>query len=142
MLYLYLFLTAIFMLTALLNSLTACLPLSRGLAAQDFLLLLIPILSIFLMQELTSIFTLSSLSSFIFLRFSISFFKSLLCVRHALKVDSAAFIFSNNLSTDFFFYIKRALAKGQQKHIKKIPFVARLCKEDSRRNKSKGWRSS
>ena len=40
----------------------ACLPLSRGLAAQDFLLLLIPILSNFLMQELTSIFTLSSLT--------------------------------------------------------------------------------
>ena len=56
------FSTAIFMLTALLNLLTACLPSSRGLAAQDFLLLLIPILSIFLMRELTSIFTFSSLT--------------------------------------------------------------------------------
>ena len=35
-------------------------PPSRGLAAQDFLLLLILIPSIYLMQELTSIFTLSS----------------------------------------------------------------------------------
>ena len=52
--------TAIFMLTALLNLLTACLPPSHSLAAHHFLLLLIPILSIFLMQELTSIFTLSS----------------------------------------------------------------------------------
>ena len=39
----------------------------------------------------------------------------------------------------FFFYIKRALAKGKQKHVKKIPLVARPCKEDSRRNKSKSW---
>ena len=37
-------------------------PPSRGLSAQGFLLLLIPILSIFLMQELTSIFILSSLT--------------------------------------------------------------------------------
>ena len=36
-------------------------PPSRGLAAQDFLFLLFPILSIFLMKELTSIFTLSFL---------------------------------------------------------------------------------
>ena len=50
------------MLTAFLNLLTACLDTSRSLAAQDFLLLLIPILSIFLMQKLTSIFTLSSLT--------------------------------------------------------------------------------
>ena len=62
MLLLYLSSTAIFMPTALLNLLIACLPLSRGLAAQDFLLLLILILSIYLMQELTSIFTLSSLT--------------------------------------------------------------------------------
>ena len=61
MLHLYLFSTAIFMLTALLNLLTACLHPSRSLAAQGFLLL-IPILYIFLMQELTSIFTLSSLT--------------------------------------------------------------------------------
>ena len=60
MLHLYLFSTAIFMLTALLNLLTACIHPSRGLTIQDFLLLLIPILSIFLMQELTSIFNLSS----------------------------------------------------------------------------------
>ena len=58
---LYLSSTAIFMVTALLNLLTACLPHSRGLAAQDFLLSLIPILSTSLMQELTSIFILSSL---------------------------------------------------------------------------------
>ena len=38
------------------------LPPSRGHATQDFLLLLIPILSIFLMQELTSSFILSSLT--------------------------------------------------------------------------------
>ena len=50
MLHLYLFSIAIFMLTALLNFLTAFLPPSRGLAAQDFLLLLIPILSIFLLK--------------------------------------------------------------------------------------------
>ena len=61
MLQLYLFPTAIFMLTALLNLLTACHHLSRNLTAQGFLLS-IPILSIFLMQELTSIFTLSSLT--------------------------------------------------------------------------------
>ena len=59
---LYLFSTAIFMLTASLNLLTACFPPSRGHAAQDFLLLLIFILSIFLMQELTSIFKLSYLT--------------------------------------------------------------------------------
>merc|ERR1711980_20048 len=51
----------IFMVTALLNLLTACLPPSRGLAAQDFLLFLTPMLSKPLMQELTSTFTLSSL---------------------------------------------------------------------------------
>ena len=51
---------AIFMLTALLNLLTECLPLSRGIAAQHFLLLLILILSIYIMQELTSNFILSS----------------------------------------------------------------------------------
>ena len=54
--------TAIFMLSALLNLLTACLSPSRGHAAQDFLLLLIPILSIYLMQEFISIFTLASLT--------------------------------------------------------------------------------
>lgn len=48
-------------LTALLNLLTACLPRSCSPAAHDFLLLLIPILSKFLMQELTTIFVLSSL---------------------------------------------------------------------------------
>ena len=62
MLHLYLFSTSIFMLTALLNLLTACLYPYCGLAAQDFVLLLIPILSIILMQELTSIFILSSLT--------------------------------------------------------------------------------
>ena len=61
MLRLYLFSPTIFMLTALLNLLTACLHLSWGFTAQDFTLLLIPIISISLMQELTSIFTLSSL---------------------------------------------------------------------------------
>ena len=50
------------MLTALLISLTACLPCSRGLTAQDLLLPLTPILSTSLMQELTSILILSSLS--------------------------------------------------------------------------------
>merc|ERR1711980_70278 len=46
----------IFMVTALLNLLTACLPHSGGLAAPDFLLTLTPFLSNSLMQELTSIF--------------------------------------------------------------------------------------
>ena len=62
MLHLHRFSTAIFMLTAFLNLLNACLHPSRGLAAQDFLHLLVLILSIFLMKELTSIFTLSSLT--------------------------------------------------------------------------------
>ena len=61
MFHLYRFSTAIYMLTALLNLLTACLHPSHGLTAQDFLFL-IPIMSIFLMQELTSIYTLSSLT--------------------------------------------------------------------------------
>merc|ERR1711980_63604 len=52
----------IFMVTALLNLLTACLPSSGGLATPDFLLTLTPFLSNSLMQELTSIFILSSLS--------------------------------------------------------------------------------
>ena len=39
----------------------------------------------------------------------------------------------------FFLYIKRALAKGKQKHWKKkFSLVARSCKEDSRRNKVRG----
>ncbi len=50
------------MLTALWNLLTACLPPSHGLAKLDYPLLLTPILSKPLMQELTSIFILSSLS--------------------------------------------------------------------------------
>ena len=62
MLHLHLSSTAIFMLTALLNLLIACLPPSRGLTAENILLLLIPILSIFLMEKLTSIFTLWSLT--------------------------------------------------------------------------------
>ena len=62
MLHLYLSSTAIFLLTALLNLLTAYLPPSRCLAAQDFLLLLILILSIYLMKELTSIFNLYNLT--------------------------------------------------------------------------------
>ena len=61
MLHLYLFSTAIFMLNVLLNLLTACFHPSCGFAAQGFLLL-IPFPSIFLKQELTSIFTLSSLT--------------------------------------------------------------------------------
>ena len=60
MLYLYLF-TAIFMLISLLNLLTTCIHPFCDLAAEGFLLLLIHILSIFILQELTSIFTLSSL---------------------------------------------------------------------------------
>ena len=52
----------IFMLTALLNLLTACLHTSCAFAAQGFLFPLIPILFIFLMQELTSILTLSFLT--------------------------------------------------------------------------------
>ena len=61
MLHLYLFSTVIFMLTALLNLLIVCLHPSHGLTAQGFLLL-IPILSIFLMQELTNIFNLASVT--------------------------------------------------------------------------------
>ena len=38
----------------------------------------------------------------------------------------------------FIFYIKRVLAKGKKLSIKKIPLVARPCKEDSRRNKNWG----
>ena len=45
------------MLTARLNLLTVCLYPTRGLTAQDFLLFIKFILSIFLMQELTSIST-------------------------------------------------------------------------------------
>ena len=62
MLHIYLSSTVIFMLTALLNLLTACLTPSRRLTAQNFLLFLILILSIYLMQKLNSIFTLSSLT--------------------------------------------------------------------------------
>ena len=62
MLHPYFFSTAIFMLTVLLNLLLACLQLSSCLAAQSFILLLILILSIFLIQELTNIFTPSSLT--------------------------------------------------------------------------------
>merc|ERR1712035_201397 len=51
----------IFMVTALLNLLTASLPPSGGLAAPDFPLTLTPFLSNFLLQELTSIFIPSSL---------------------------------------------------------------------------------
>ena len=54
--------TAIFMLTALLILLTACLLCSHGLAAQDLPLPLTPTLSTSLMQELNSILSLSSLS--------------------------------------------------------------------------------
>ena len=40
----------------------------------------------------------------------------------------------------FLLYIKRVLAKGQKNYVKKkIPLVARPCKEDSRRNRSKGF---
>ena len=60
MLNLYLTSTAIFYLTLLLNLLTECLHLSRCLVARGFLLLLIPILSISIMQVLTVIFILSS----------------------------------------------------------------------------------
>ena len=53
--------TVIFMVTALLNLLTACFPPSPcGPAAQGFPLTLIPILSNYLMQELTSFFIPSS----------------------------------------------------------------------------------
>ncbi|MPC23407.1 hypothetical protein E2C01_016453 [Portunus trituberculatus] len=54
--------TTIFMLTALMILLTACLPSSCILAAQGFLLPLIPILSNSLMKELTSILNHSYLS--------------------------------------------------------------------------------
>merc|ERR1712035_47787 len=59
---LFLFSIVFFTVTALLNLLTACLPPSGGLAAPDFLLTLTPFLSNSLMQELISIFILSSLS--------------------------------------------------------------------------------
>ncbi len=56
LLLLCLFCIAIFMLTALRNLLTACLPLSRGLAKFSFLHLFTPILPKPLMQESPSIF--------------------------------------------------------------------------------------
>merc|ERR1711980_33239 len=59
---LFLFSIVIFMVTALLNLLTACLPPSGGLTAPDFLLTLTPFLSNSLMQELTNIFIPSFLS--------------------------------------------------------------------------------
>ena len=62
MLHPFLSFIAIFMVTVLLILLTACLPFSCGLAAQGFLLPLIPILSNSLMQELTSTLNHSSLS--------------------------------------------------------------------------------
>ena len=62
MLHPFLSFIAIFMVTILLILLTACLPSSCGLAAQGFLLPLIPILSNSLMQELTSTLNHSSLS--------------------------------------------------------------------------------
>ncbi|MPC24835.1 hypothetical protein E2C01_017929 [Portunus trituberculatus] len=54
MLHLFLSFIAIFMLSVLLILLTACLPSSCGLAAQGLFLPLTPILSNYLMQELTS----------------------------------------------------------------------------------------
>merc|ERR1712035_24925 len=62
MLLLFLSSIVIFMVTALLNLLTACLPPSGGLIAPDFQLTLTPFLFNSLMQELTSIFILSFLS--------------------------------------------------------------------------------
>ena len=54
------------------------------------------------------------------------------------QVKSVIYLFSF-----LFYYIKKVLAKGKQKYvIKKIPLVARSSKEDSRRNRSKEWRSS
>ncbi len=61
MLHLYLSSTAIFMVTAPLNLLTACFLPSCALTTQNFLLPLLPILSTSLMQEITSIFILYSL---------------------------------------------------------------------------------
>ena len=54
------------------------------------------------------------------------------------------FLLFLNLFIYFIFYIKRVLAKGQQKTFKKknIPLIARSCKEESRRDRSKGWTSS
>ena len=54
--------SATLILIALLNLLNTCLPSYRSLAAQDFLLLHIFILTIYLMKELNSIFTLSSIT--------------------------------------------------------------------------------
>ncbi|MPC72479.1 hypothetical protein E2C01_066787 [Portunus trituberculatus] len=62
MLHLFLSFIAIFMLTALLILLTACLPSSCSLAAKGFLLPLIPVLSNSLTQELISILNHSNLS--------------------------------------------------------------------------------
>merc|ERR1712035_95653 len=58
---LFLFSIVLFMVTALLNLLTACLLPSGGLTGPDFLLTLTPFLSTSLMQELTSVFIPSSL---------------------------------------------------------------------------------
>ena len=48
------------------------------------------------------------------------------------------FIYLFYLFIYFFYYIKRVPAKGKKLSIKKIPLVARPCKEDSRRNKDGG----
>ena len=58
---------------------------------------------------------------------------------HAVKLNIIAtdifFSFSRTYLFIFFFYVKRVLAKGKINQVwKKIPFVARSCKEDSRRN--------
>ncbi|MPC61424.1 hypothetical protein E2C01_055496 [Portunus trituberculatus] len=62
MLHFFLSFIAIFMLTVILILLTTCLPSSCDLAAQGFLLPLIPILSNSLLQELTNAFSHSYLS--------------------------------------------------------------------------------
>ena len=51
-------------------------------------------------------------------------------------------LYQGPLRKNFFFYTKRVLAKRQQKTLKNIPLIARPCKEDSRRDRSRGWRSS
>ncbi len=61
MLHPYLYFFAVFMFTTLQNLLPVCLPSSSGLAAHDFLPTLLPILSRFLIQMLTSITILSFL---------------------------------------------------------------------------------
>ncbi len=87
---------AIFMLTALRNLMTECLPPSRGLGELDFPLLLIPILSKPLMQETTIIFIPSSLSL-------VNCGTAFLCMYFFLPMTCSTFKLDNPLNHSTFF---------------------------------------